>query len=58
MSAAQQAKARRREMASNYAHLAPRQRPNYKQRDADASRRHLEKLIATERRIKQASKKK
>lgn len=45
-------------MASNYAHLTPRQRPNYKQRSAETSAKHLAKVIATERRIKQASKKK
>ena len=56
MSAAQQAKARRRQMANNYNHLAPRQRPNYKRRDAATSARHLAKVIATERRMSQKKK--
>jgi len=57
MSAAQQAKARRRQMASNYSHLSPRERPNYKQRSAEASARHLAKVIATERRMANKKKK-
>lgn len=57
MSAAQQAKARRRQAANNYAHLSPKQRPNYKRRDAATSARHLAKLVATETRIRQQGKK-
>lgn len=37
---------------------APRQRPNYKIRDAAAAQRHLEALIAREQRIRMGSKKK
>lgn len=36
---------------------APRQRPNYKKRDAATSARHLQKVIATERRMSQGKKK-
>lgn len=52
------ASGRRYKQALNkFSHLTPRQRPNYKQRDAAASARHLQKVIATERRIKQGAKK-
>lgn len=49
---------RRIQAAHNFDHLAPRQRPNYKKRDAATSARHLEKVMATERRISQAGGKK
>lgn len=49
---------RQRQAAHNYNHLTPRQRPNYKKRDAATSARHLAKIVATEQRIKQSSKKK
>lgn len=49
---------RARQAAQNFNHLAPRQRPNYKKRDAATSARHLAKIKATEQRIKQGSKKK
>lgn len=53
MSAAQQAKARRRQAANGFKHLAKMQRPKYKKKDAAASARRLAEAIATERRIKQ-----
>ena len=49
---------RYRQAKNKYRHLAPRQRPNYKMRDAATSARHLAKVMATEHRIKQAGKKK
>lgn len=49
---------RARQAAQKYDHLAPRQRPNYKMRDAETSRRHLAKVMATEQRMKQGSRKK
>lgn len=49
---------RYRQAAHNFNHLAPRQRPNYKKRDAATSARHLAKVIATEHRMKLNSKKK
>lgn len=53
------ASGRRYKQALNkFFHLAPRQRPNYKQRDAAAAARHLQKVIATERRIAQGKRKK
>lgn len=51
MSTTGQAKARRRQAANNYAHLAPRQRPNFKKRSAEASARHLERTLAKERQM-------
>lgn len=58
MSACQQAKRRRRQMANNMNHLAVRQRPNYKRRDAATSARRLAALVATENRMRQGNKKK
>lgn len=53
------ANGRRYKQALNrYAHLTPRQRPNYKQRDAAASARRLAAQIATERRISQGKRRK
>lgn len=49
---------RRKQAAQNYNHLAPRQRPNYKKRDAETSARHEAKVVATEQRIRMGSKKK
>jgi hypothetical protein len=50
--------ARRRKQATNkFSHLAPRQRPNFKMRSAEASAKHQARILATERRIKQGSKK-
>jgi len=48
---------RQRQAKNGYSHLAPRQRPNYKQRDIAASQRHEAKLRATENRIRQGKKK-
>lgn len=56
MSATQQAKARRRQAASGFANLAPKQRPHYKKRSREASAQHLAALIEKERRIRMASK--
>lgn len=53
------ASGRRYKQALNrYRHLAPRQRPNYKQRDAAVSARHLARVIATQRRIQAGTGKK
>jgi hypothetical protein len=52
------ASGRRYKQALNkYRHIAARQRPRYRQRDAAAAARHLQKVIATERRIRQGAKK-
>lgn len=48
---------RQRQAKNNYSHLALRDRPNYRKRDAEASARRLQQLIATERRMAQKSKK-
>lgn len=48
---------RQRQAKNGFKHLAPRQRPNYKVRDVQASMRHEAKLRATENRIRQGSKK-
>lgn len=49
---------RYRQATQKFNHLAKRQRPNYKMRDAATSQRHLAKIVATENRIRQGSKKK
>jgi hypothetical protein len=49
---------RQRQAKQKFNHLASRQRPNYKMRDAETSARHLAKVVATEHRIRQSSKKK
>lgn len=49
MSACQQAKRRRKQMANNYSHLPPRMRPYYKQRDAATAAARLQRLIQRER---------
>lgn len=49
---------RYRQAKQKFSCWAPRQRPNYKMRDAAASQRHLQALIAKEQRIRQGSKKK
>ena len=48
---------RRRQAANNFAHLCPKKRPYYKKRSAEASARHLERLIQTEQRIRQGKRK-
>jgi hypothetical protein len=48
---------RQKQAKNNYGHLAPRQRPNYKKRDAVASAKHAQKVLATERRIAQGKRK-
>jgi len=48
---------RYRQAKQKFNHLAVRQRPNYKMRDAASSARHLERVMATEHRIRQSSKK-
>lgn len=53
------ASGRRYKQALNgFKHLAPRQRPNYRKRDAEASARRLTQQIATERRMQAGKKKK
>ena len=49
---------RQRQAKNDYKHLAPQRRPRYLKRDALASRRRLDALIATERRMQQGKKKK
>jgi hypothetical protein len=48
---------RRRQAVNKFSHLAPRQRPNYKMRDAVTSARHQARVLATERRMAQGKKK-
>lgn len=48
---------RYKQAIQGFKHLTPRQRPNYKKRDIEASRRHNAKILATERRIQQGKKK-
>jgi hypothetical protein len=48
---------RYRQAINRFNHLTPRQRPNYKIRDAAASARHLARVIANERRISAKKKK-
>ena len=45
------AKRRRRQAKQNFNHLCPRQRPNFKRRSAEALVKHLQRVIATERRL-------
>lgn len=53
------ANGRRHKQALNgFAHLAPRQRPNYKLRDAATSAARLRKQIENERRMSQGKGKK
>lgn len=40
---------RRRQAKQNYNHLAPRQRPNYKKRDAVSAAAHNARVLAAER---------
>ncbi len=42
-------KRRRRQAANGFAHLAPRQRPNYKKRDITAARAHEARVVQRER---------
>ena len=48
---------RAKQAANRFSHWAPRQRPNYKIKDAATSARHLDKVKRTEQRIKQGKKK-
>lgn len=50
------AKRRRRQSTNNYRHMGPMIRPKYKKSDADTSSRRLNRLIETERRMKQKAK--
>ena len=43
------AKRRRRQAKQKFNHLAPKQRPHYKQRAADVAARHTERVIQAER---------
>lgn len=47
------AKRRRKQSAKEYRHMAKLGRPIYKKKDSLTSARRLQKLIETERRIKQ-----
>ncbi len=49
---------RQKQAKNNYMHMAPQRRPNYSKSDAGASRRRLDALIATERRMQMGKKKK
>lgn len=40
---------RQRQAKQNYNHLAPRQRPNYKKRDAVSAAAHNARVLAAER---------
>lgn len=40
---------RQRQAKKNYAHLAPRQRPNYKKRDAYTASAHAARMLQRER---------
>lgn len=40
---------RQRQAKNNFNHLAPKQRPNYKKRDAEAAARHQADLLRRER---------
>lgn len=48
---------RQRQAKNGYSHWAPRQRPNYKRRDLETSRRHQEKVLKGERERAQRGKK-
>lgn len=39
---------RAKQAAQNFNHLAPKQRPNYKRRDASAAQKHLERVVQRE----------
>lgn len=56
MSVCSTAKRRRRQANNGYRHLAKKQRPKYKVRDVNVSKRRLQRLIETERRISQRKK--
>lgn len=58
MSVAQTAKRRRRQAVNGYAHLSEQRRPRYNIVDREVAAKRLDRRIATERRIKQGSKKK
>lgn len=49
---------RQRQAKNGFAHLSPRQRPNYRKRDAATSAARLQRQIANERRMAQGKKKK
>lgn len=53
---AQTCKRRRRQAVNNYKHLGPKVRPSYRKRDAETSAKRLQRLIDTERRMKQKAK--
>lgn len=53
----QAAKRRRKQAANNYAHLAPKQRPNYKKRSLAASTAHEARKRITAQRIAQGKNK-
>jgi hypothetical protein len=56
MCVAATSKRRRRQSKNDYRHICAKQRPRYKKRDAATSARRLNRLIETERRMKQKAK--
>lgn len=44
---------RQRQAKNNFSHLSPRQRPNYKKRDANAAAMHQRKLLSREQERRQ-----
>lgn len=57
MSVTSTAKRRRRQHAIGFTHLAKQQRPKYAKRDEATSKKRLQKLLETERRIRQGKNK-
>lgn len=53
MSVARTARRRRKQAANHFRHMAPLKRPHYTKRDAETSAKRLQRLIETERRMKQ-----
>jgi hypothetical protein len=47
------AKKRRRQALNDYRHLAPRQRPGYKRRDAATAAKRLQRVVERERAMNQ-----
>lgn len=57
MCVAATAKRRRAQAKMGYTHMAPQDRPHYKRRSKEVASRHLQELIARERRMAQGKKK-
>lgn len=56
MCTAQTAKRRRAQARNGYRHIGPLRRPHFNKRDAETSAKRLQRLIETERRMKQKAK--